>query len=61
MIIMIQLLSECLLISVSRDSAVQLYDSQFALVQTAKVDFKVNSTCFCFGTCGCTVRPILAI
>ena len=34
---------------------VQLYDSDFNLIQTGTVDFKTNSTCFCFGSCGCTV------
>ena len=34
---------------------VQLYDSDYNLLQTGTVDFKTNSTCFCFGLCGCTV------
>ena len=39
----------------------QLFDSEFNLLQTAKVDFKVKSTCFCYGACGCTVSEIAAL
>ena len=38
---------------------VQLFDSQFNLLQTAKVNFKVKSTCFCYGACGCIVSEII--
>ncbi|XP_019855024.1 PREDICTED: protein HAPLESS 2-A-like [Amphimedon queenslandica] len=33
---------------------VHLYDSDYNLIQTATVNFRTNSTCFCFGSCGCS-------
>ena len=34
---------------------VQLYDSNFNLLDTAKIDIKVGAACMCFGICGCVV------
>ena len=36
-------------------SAVQLFDSDYTLIQSALVNFKTNSTCLCYGNCGCEV------
>ncbi|CAI8041484.1 Hapless 2, partial [Geodia barretti] len=32
---------------------VQLYDSNFNLLDTAMIDIKVGAACMCFGICGC--------
>ena len=35
--------------------AVQLFDSDYTLIQSALVNFKTNATCLCYGNCGCEV------
>ena len=37
---------------------VELYDADYYLLQTGTVNFQTNSTCFCYGSCGCAVRAI---
>ena len=39
--------------------AVQLFDGDYTMIQTAMVDFEVGSTCYCFGPCGCTVSELV--
>ena len=40
---------------------VQLYDSDYALIQTALINFQTNSTCLCYGNCGCDVSFSVSI
>ena len=36
-------------------SAVELFDADYNLLQSAQVSFTTNGTCFCYGICGCVV------
>lgn len=37
-------------------NSVQLFDSNFNLIDTARVNIKVGAACLCFGICGCVVN-----